>query len=77
MYTISLIINFYLNSYNAQSMNTPDEVEVALQVNSTGFVAVGWRPQGMQSSCRQRAPGHYPLGKQFNLNNYQILTFRQ
>ena len=41
-----------------------DELEVALALNGTSFVGLGWKPTDeLESSCNSEIPKYMPVGK--------------
>ena len=41
-----------------------DELEVALALNGTSFVGLGWKPTDeLESSCNSEIPKYIPVGK--------------
>ncbi len=56
MGTLQLIIIYVQN-----------EIEVALKHNGIGYVALGWRPTGLDGTCRVAAPGAFVVGEPFYL----------
>ena len=48
-----------------------DELEVALALNGTSYVGLGWKPTDeLESSCNSEIPKYMPVGK--NIVNRQL-----
>ena len=43
-----------------------DELEVALKLNGTSFIGLGWKPtEGVVSTCTGQIPERTPVGKSY------------
>ncbi len=58
----SIITHLPVN-FNFFQITLQHEIEIALKHNGTGYVGLGWRPTGLNGTCRLSAPGLYVVGE--------------